>query len=398
MRPTAICCGTKHALPEGFGALHDANRGMALYRRQGLFRSGYDTVLVALNSQDQQGARGELKIKDWKQGYYTTMAPLVVEGKVLVGITGGEFGVRGLVRLSMHRPASRRRRPIPFQHPGEPGSDTWKKADTWKTSSTSTWMTGNYNPDTNTVYWGTGNASPWFRRSAARQRDLYTIINGAQQRHRRKIKGHFQYHQNQSLRDWDEMNAPMLVDFQANGVTTKGLLKPARNGYLYWLKRDTDGSIAYLRSQAFVPQNVFTSIDKETGRPEVDMAHKPAAGKSAQFCPRPLGRQGLAVQSLQSQDWACLHSIEQKPLQHARRQSRRARCRTVVDRRRHPGSALLRRHQGAVLWRDPGAGREFGQARLADLVSELDDVGIAAHHRRWTCLRRWHQRPAVPRL
>ena len=81
------------------------------------------------------------------------------------------------------------------------------------------------------------------------------------------------------------MNAPMLVDFQANGVTTKGLLKPARNGYLYWLKRDTDGSIAYLRSQGFVPQNVFTSIDKETGRPEVDLAHKPATGKSAQFCP-----------------------------------------------------------------------------------------------------------------
>ena len=67
------------------------------------------------------------------------------------------------------------------------------------------------------------------------------------------------------------MNAPMLVDFQSNGAATKGLLKPARNGYLYWLKRDTDGSIAYLRSQAFVPQNVFTSIDKETGRPEVDM-------------------------------------------------------------------------------------------------------------------------------
>jgi hypothetical protein len=81
------------------------------------------------------------------------------------------------------------------------------------------------------------------------------------------------------------MNAPMLVDFQKDGTTTKGLFKPARNGYPYWLTRDTDGSIAYLKSQAFVPQNVFTSIDKETGRPEVDMSHKPATGKSALFCP-----------------------------------------------------------------------------------------------------------------
>ncbi|MGC1353442.1 MAG: PQQ-binding-like beta-propeller repeat protein [Xanthobacteraceae bacterium] len=167
--------------------------------------------------------------------------------------------------------------------PGEPGSETWKKADTWKTGGASTWMTGNYDPDTNTVYWGTGNASPWFGDQRPGD-NLYTSSTLALDGDTGKIKGYFQYHQNESW-DWDEMNAPMLVDFQINGATTKGLLKPARNGYLYWLKRDTDGSISYLRSQAFVPQNVFTGIDKETGRPEVDMAHKPATGKSAQFCP-----------------------------------------------------------------------------------------------------------------
>ena len=98
------------------------------------------------------------------------------------------------------------------------------------------------------------------------------------------MKGYFQYQQNESW-DWDEMNAPMLVDFKKDGATTKGLLKPARNGYLYWLKRNPDGGISYINAQAYVPQNVFKSIDPKTGRPEVDMAHKPATGKAAQFCP-----------------------------------------------------------------------------------------------------------------
>ena len=76
----------------------------------------------------------------------------------------------------------------------------------------------------------------------------------------------------------------MLIDFQKGGGT-KGLLTPQRNGYLYWLARNTDGGISYLNAEAYVPQNVFKSIDPKTGRPEVDIAHKPGTGNAAQFCP-----------------------------------------------------------------------------------------------------------------
>ena len=176
-----------------------------------------------------------------------TMAPLVVKGKVLVGVAGGEFGVRGFVQAFDAQTGKSAWKTYTIPAPGEPGSDTWKKADTWKTGGASTWMTGNYDPDTNTVYWGTGNASPWFGDQRPGD-NLYTSSTVALDGDTGKIKGHFQYHQNESW-DWDEMNAPMLVDFQKDGATTKGLLKPARNGYLYWLKRDTDGSISYLRSQ-----------------------------------------------------------------------------------------------------------------------------------------------------
>ena len=144
-----------------------------------------------------------------------TMAPLVVKGKVLVGVAGGEFGVRGFVAAFDAETGSRHGGPA-LPAPGEPGSETWQKADTWKTGGASTWMTGNYDPATNPVYWGTGNGSPWFGDQRPGD-NLYTSSTLALDGDTGKIKGYFQYHQNKSW-DWDAMNAPMLVDFQKGGA------------------------------------------------------------------------------------------------------------------------------------------------------------------------------------
>ena len=271
----------KPKLPEGFSALHNTNRGVALYGDK-VYMAGLDGVLVALDAKTGKVV-WNAKVEDWKTGYYMTMAPLVVKGKILVGVAGGEFGVRGFVQAFDGKSGKSVWKTYTIPAPGEPGSDTWQKPDTWKTGGASTWMTGNYDAESNTVYWGTGNASPWFGDQRPGD-NLYTSSTVAFDGDTGKIKGYFQYHQNESW-DWDEMNAPMLVDFQKDGATTKGLLKPARNGYLYWLKRNPDGGISYIDAKAYVPQNVFKSIDPKTGRPEVDMAHKPATGKAAQFCP-----------------------------------------------------------------------------------------------------------------
>ena len=270
----------KRKLPAGFAALHNTTRGVALYGDK-VFMPGMDGALVALDAKTGKVV-WEAKLEDWKQGYYTTAAPLVVKGKVLVGIAGGEFGVRGFVQAFDAETGKSVWKTYTVPAPGEPGSETWQKADTWKTGGASTWMTGNYDPATNTVYWGTGNASPWFGDQRPGD-NLYTSSTLALDGDTGKIKGHFQYHQNESW-DWDAMNAPMLVDFQKGGAT-KGLLTPQRNGYLYWLSRNSDGSISYLDSEGYVPQNVFKSIDPKTGRPDVDLDHKPATGKKAMFCP-----------------------------------------------------------------------------------------------------------------
>jgi alcohol dehydrogenase (cytochrome c) len=271
----------KRKLPPGFSALHNTSRGVALYGDKVYFQT-LDAVLVALDAKTGK-VTWEATVEDWKTGYYNTAAPLVVKGKVLVGIAGGEFGVRGFVQAFDAETGKSVWKTYTVPAPGEPGSDTWQKPDTWKTGGASTWMTGTYDPEANVVYWGTGNASPWFGDQRPGD-NLYTASTVALDGDTGKIKGHFQYHQNESW-DWDEMGAPMLVDFQKDGTATKGLFKTARNGYLYWLKRNPDGTISYVNSQQYVPQNVFKSIDPKTGRPDVDFAHKPGTGKAAQFCP-----------------------------------------------------------------------------------------------------------------
>jgi len=270
----------KHKNPANFAALHNTSRGVGLWGNL-VFLPGLDATLTALDARTGKVV-WEAKVDDYKQGYYLTMAPLVEKGKVLVGVSGGEFGIRGYVAAFDAETGKEAWRSYSIPAPGEPGSETWQKADTWKTGGGAMWMTGNYDPKNNLVYWGVGNGSPWFGDQRPGD-NLYTGSTLALDGDTGKIKGHFQYHQNESW-DWDAMNAPMLVNFNKGGEI-QGLVTPQRNGYLYWLKRGDDGSISYLDSEAFVPQNVFKSIDPKTGRPDVNMEHKPGTGKVAQFCP-----------------------------------------------------------------------------------------------------------------
>jgi alcohol dehydrogenase (cytochrome c) len=94
---------------------------------------------------------------------------------------------------------------------------------------------------------------------------------------------HHQYHWNDSW-DWDEVSAPLLIDLPRGGRIVPGLVHPGRNGYLWLLERSAD-DISFIAAKPYVTQNVFTSIDPNTGRPEYDMNAKPAVGHLATYCP-----------------------------------------------------------------------------------------------------------------
>jgi alcohol dehydrogenase (cytochrome c) len=269
----------KRELPEDFSALHNTNRGVALWGDK-VYVTGLEPVVIALDAKTGKVV-WEAKMENYKTGYYSTLAPLIVNGKVMAGVSGGEFGVRGFVVAYDAETGKEAWKTYTVPAPGEPGSETWQKADTWKRGGASVWMTGNYDPETNLAYWGTGNAAPWFGDQRPGD-NLYTSSTIALDPDTGKLKAHFQYHWNDSW-DWDEMNAPMVINYRKDGKDVKGLVKPARNGYLYWLTRTPD-SIGFTSATAYVKQDVFKSIDGK-GRPTYNMDKKPSTGKKSSFCP-----------------------------------------------------------------------------------------------------------------
>ena len=270
----------RRPLPEDAVVLHPTTRGVAVYGDK-VFLAANECVLVALDARTGMEV-WTTKVEDNSQGYYMTLAPLVADGKVIVGASGGEFGVRGFVAAYDPETGAPIWKTYTVPAPGEPGSETWPRGEQWKTGGAPVWVTGNYDPETNLMYWGTGNGGPWMGDQRPGD-NLYTASTIAIDVATGRIRGHFQYHPNDSW-DWDETSPPILVDFRRGGRTFRGLVNAARDGYLWFLER-TDGPINFVEGKPFVKQNVFRSLDARTGRPDIDPAHKPGTGRSARYCP-----------------------------------------------------------------------------------------------------------------
>ena len=270
---------TKTPLP-GARVLHQTTRGIALFGDKVFFAAG-DAFLIALDAKTGREV-WSTKVADTLNGYYMSLAPLVADGKVMIGTSGGENGIRGFVAAYDPNSGKELWRAYTIPAPGEPGSETWPNGDQWKTGGGSVWVTGNYDPETNLAYWGVGNGGPWMGDQRPGD-NLYTASTIAIDVATGKIKGHFQYSPNESW-DWDEVSPPILVDYRRAGRTIKGLINVARNGYLYFLER-SDSTIGFTEGMPYVRQNVFKSLDPKTGRPDVDPEHKPGTGKAANYCP-----------------------------------------------------------------------------------------------------------------
>ena len=267
-------------LPEDLWQMHPTNRGVGLYG-QLVFMATADCYVVAFDAVSGEVV-WETEIEDYGAGYYMTLAPLVAEGKVLVGVSGGEFGIRGFVAALDAKTGEQAWKTYTIPAPGEPGSESWP-GDSWKTGGVPVWITGAYDPATKLTYWGTGNGGPWTGDTRPGD-NLYSTSVLALDIESGELRGHHQYHWNDSW-DWDEVTAPLLIDFKRGGETVNGLVHPGRNGYLWFLERHASGSIGFVDAKPYVKQDVFTAIDAQTGRPSYDESKKPGVGKGARFCP-----------------------------------------------------------------------------------------------------------------
>lgn len=270
-------------LPEDLIQMHPTNRGVALHGNR-VYLATADAFLVALNARTGE-VEWEQEVEDYTSGYYMTLAPLAAQGKIMVGVSGGEFGIRGFVAAFDADTGKPAWKTYTIPGPGEPGNESWP-GDTWKTGGVPVWITGSYDAKLKLTYWGTGNGGPWM--GDARPGDnFYATSVIALDVDTGKIKAHHQYHWNDSW-DWDEVSAPLLLDFKRGGKNIKGLVHPGRNGYLWFLERGAN-SIGFVNALPYVKQDVFKSIDPQTGRPEYNLERKPQTGRVTTYCPSSWG-------------------------------------------------------------------------------------------------------------
>ena len=245
------CCGSN-------------NRGVALFGDM-VYVGTMDARLVALHRATGAVA-WETEVSAWEQGYSITGAPLVVNGLVLTGVAGGEYGIRGFVKAFDAMTGELRWTTYTIPGPGEPGSETWP-GDTWKHAGAPTWTTGAYDPDLNLVYWNTGNAAPWNCqvRKGDNQWSAATIAIDADTG---DIRWGFQYTP-WDCWDYDAVSTPVLADVTLRDHgPVKALFHHDKNGFFYALDR-TDGRFLY--GEPIVPGiNWAFGLDSETGRPQVN--------------------------------------------------------------------------------------------------------------------------------
>ena len=176
-----------------------------------------------------------------------TLAPLVVKDKVIVGVAGGEYGIRGFIAAYDAKTGKEAWRFNTIPGPGEPGHETWAADDSWEHGGASVWVTGSYDPELNLTYWGIGNPGPDWNPAQRKGDNLYSDSVVALDADTGKLKWHFQFTPNDPY-DYDSVQVPVLVDAQWDGRTRKLMLWANRNGFFYVLDRTNGKFLSASRS------------------------------------------------------------------------------------------------------------------------------------------------------
>ena len=241
-----ICCGRN-------------NRGVAILDET-LYMSTLDAHLVAIDARSGN-LLWSAEVGDYRAGYSKTAAPLIVKDKVVTGIAGGEFGIRGFLDAYDADSGNRIWRTHTIPGPDHPDNRTWA-GDSWRTGGSPTWITGSYDPDLNLVYWGTGNPGPDWNGDVRMGDNLYSDSVLALDGDTGEMSWYFQFTPH-DVHDWDAIQIPVLADIEVGGEARKAMLWANRNAFYYTLDR---GSGEFLVGKPFARQNWAEGLDDE-GRP-----------------------------------------------------------------------------------------------------------------------------------
>jgi alcohol dehydrogenase (cytochrome c) len=246
------------------GLIDDAsahhNRGVAIWRTR-LYMETDNAHLLCLDARSGH-LLWDVPYAEDNKNYGATSAPLIVKDKVLVGTSGGDDGVRGFLAAFDTVTGKMAWRFWTIPGPGEFGSESWP-GDMYLRGGATTWMPGTYDPELNTVYWGTSNPAPDFDGEPRPGDDLYSACVLALDPDTGKLKWYFQFTPHDLL-DYDSTQTPVLVDTLYQGKPRKLLVQANRNGFLYVLDR-TNGK--FLSATPFVKKLNWSNGIDATGRP-----------------------------------------------------------------------------------------------------------------------------------
>lgn len=269
-----------HSLPEDvakYACCDVVNRGVALYG-DNVYLATLDLHVVALNAKTGKVVWDQ-KLGDYKEAYTFTVAPLAVKGKIYVGTSNGEYPVRGFIEALDAATGKSVWRTYTVPGLGEPGNDTWG-GDSWKYGGGSAWVTGAYDAESHTLFWGTGNPAPDWDAESRPGDNLYTNSTLALDPDTGKIKFHFQYTPH-DVWDYDGVNEQLLTTVRGK----KAWIHTDRNGYFYAIDRG-NGKLVYAKPISVVN---WSKLDAN-GRPIVDPAKVPTrTTKAMDVCPGPNG-------------------------------------------------------------------------------------------------------------
>lgn len=253
------------------------NRGAAILGDRVFFVTS-DCHLLALNRLNG-AVIWDAPYADPEQGYHCTVAPVAIKDKLIVGVSGGDSGMRGFLEARNAEDGSQAWKLWTVPAEGEKYADTWgPKTLPW--GGAGTWMPGSYDPDTNLLLWPTGNPWPDFYGGDRPGDNLYSDSLIAVDLDSGAMKWHFQFTPH-DVWDWDGQEPPVILDLEIDGKMRKVVVQANRNGFYYILDRLTG---EFLHASPFVEKLTWATGIDETGRPILVPGQAPTP-EGVEACP-----------------------------------------------------------------------------------------------------------------
>ena len=230
----------------------------------------------------------ETVITPYQRGFSVTGAPLIANGRVFIGVGGGEYGVRGFFDAYDLETGERLWRHYTIPTDGEPGVETWA-GESYRIGGSPTWNTGTYDPETDTIFWATGNPGADWNGEDREGDNLYSDSLLAVDPETGALKWYFQFTPH-DIWDYDGNTQIILLDVEVNGEMVKVVGHADRNGYYYLINRENG---AYILAEPYVAEINWATID-ETGRPVVRPGAIPTGTYTDRVCPGHAGGMNAA--------------------------------------------------------------------------------------------------------